>query len=220
MTVRPCLVPALACLLTATAWGQDPPAGRGTPAGARQNSGQGQSAGSGQGGGFDYRRTIAGAADADGDNAVTAAEWATFTSGLEQSGALDKTRIKARVVASSLDRDGDRKGTPGELDEALKALDADGNGTLEASELGTRGRRGLALGIAAQAADVDADGAVSASELEALLAAAGADPAAAIAETTWIDWITRVQNRPSADRTAATASSVRSGEGSDATGGS
>jgi hypothetical protein len=201
MTARPRLAHALACMLAASAWAQDPPAGRSGQANG-QTSGQGQ----GGGGGFDYRRTILGAADADGDGAVTSAEWATFTSGLEQGGAIDKTRLKARVVASSLDRDGDRKATSGELAEALKALDTDANGALEASELGTRGRRGLALGIAAQAGDLDADGALSASERDALLAAAGADPAAAIGEALWVEWVASVQARPSADRTAMTPS--------------
>jgi Ca2+-binding EF-hand superfamily protein len=201
MIARPRLVLAVALCLATSAWAQDPPSGRNGGQGTGQGAGQGGGQG---GGGFDYRRTILGAADANGDGAVSADEWRTLTAGLEQGEAIDKARLKARVLATTIDRNGDRQGTASDLDDALKALDADSNGALDATELSARGRRGQGLGVALQAADADANGEVSQAEREAFLREAGADASAPIAEATWVAWIARVQARPSADRTAFT----------------
>jgi hypothetical protein len=108
MIVRPRLVLAVALCLATSAWAQDPPSGRNSGQGAGQAIGQ---AGGQGGGGFDYRRTIVSAADSNGDGAVSADEWRTFTAGLEQGGAIDKARLKARVLATTIDRNGDRQGT-------------------------------------------------------------------------------------------------------------
>ncbi len=203
MIARPRLVLAAALCLATSAWAQDPPGGRNSGQSAGQGTGQSGGQGGGQGGGFDYRRTIVGVADANGDGGVSADEWKAFTAGLEQGGANDKARIKARVLAPGIDRNGDGQGTVGDLEEGFKTLDADANGALDATEISAR-RRGQGLGVAVQAADADANGEVSQAEREAFLREAGADASTPIAEATWVAWIERVQARPSADRTAFT----------------
>ncbi len=148
-----------------------------------------------QGGGFGSASQpavgLARAADANGDGALSGAEWITFLQGLgaDTDGALDRLRVEARLLA--LDPDGDGVTTAADLELVLAA--------------GGPRRYGLLATIVRGIADGDGDGAVSETERETFIAAALPASGGPVAELVVMGWLrSGASLPPPADRNAMT----------------
>ena len=159
---------------------------------------------------------IAAAADADRNGEVSTSEWTAFLASFQagQDGALNRAIVKARLVMPALDRSGDGALVLGDLLQIFTALDSDGDGSLQSSEVGGGGRRGgrrrggggnnLVNGVVTEAADADTDGSVSAAEWSSFLAALPGGPTDPIPPTTVAEWIKKAEANIPEDRTAFT----------------
>ncbi len=189
-----------AALLSPGARPQDPPVGQGAGGAPRVG----------------YESIVVGAADSDGDGAVSTAEWGAFTRDLAVGGRIDSPRLKARVVAALIDPDRDGRTTMEELTVGLAALDADGDGVIRPQERagsdGTRGAGGrgqgfrsrLGWGVVTEAADRDGDGAISEQERIDLIDDAGSSGEDTPSPEALRGWVLRVEVRAPSAASAGT----------------
>jgi len=169
----------------------------------------------GRGGGTGY---VVRAADADGNGSVSAAEWKQFRESLgAREGKLDRGRVHAVLLRSTFDKDSDGKLTGKDLEQLFQALDANGDGVVDAGERNPRpaaGRRRAGRrfrgswfdGVVIAAADANGDGATSKAELTAYITKLATGKGGEITNEVVATWIEAGKATSAANRNAITPS--------------
>ena len=154
---------------------------------------------------FSADRSLAAAADTDGDGAVTGEEWAALTARLKpgEDGSYDTRQAAAVALLGRFDFDGDGVFTAADVVAHLEHADTDSSGTLERAELeATYGAGGsIFTGLLAFGLDVDGDVAVDAEEWAAAVSSPS-EPGALSLEDSLVVWFERAEAYAPEDRGA------------------